>query len=188
VAVRLTEVEAYDGERDPGSHAFRGRTERNAVMFGPPGHVYVYFTYGMHWCMNLVCGPQGLASAVLLRAGEVVEGIELARTRRTTAKSVRELARGPARLTMTLGIDRSHDGSDATDPSSCLTVSGAPSATAREVLTGPRVGVRGDGAVHPWRFSLAGEPTVSTYRPGVLRRRRASGSTASSPGRRVRHD
>ena len=135
----------------------------------------------MHWCMNLVCGPPGLASAVLLRAGEVVEGLGLARTRRTTAKSVRELARGPARLTMTLGIDGSHDGADATDPASCLTVAGAAEAAVREVVTGPRVGVRGDGAVHPWRFSLAGEPSVSTYRPGVLRRRRTAGSGTLEP-------
>ena len=176
VAVRLTEVEAYDGERDPGSHAFRGRTPRNAVMFGPPGRVYVYFTYGMHWCMNLVCGPAGQASAVLLRAGEVVDGVELARSRRTTAKSARELARGPARLTQALGIDGSHDGTNATDPGSCLTVAGAAGAAEREIVTGPRVGVRGDGAGHPWRFSLSGEPTVSTYRPGVLRRRRATAS------------
>ena len=105
VAVRLTEVEAYAGEADPGSHAFRGRTPRTAVMFGPPGRVYVYFTYGMHWCMNLVCGPEGEASAVLLRAGEVVEGADLAAARRTTAKSPRELARGPARLTVALGVD-----------------------------------------------------------------------------------
>ena len=115
VAVRLTEVEAYDGERDPGSHAFRGQTPRNAVMFGPPGHVYVYFTYGMHWCMNLVCGPEGVASAVLLRAGEVVVGEPLALARRTSAKSARDLARGPARLTVALGIDGAYDGADATD-------------------------------------------------------------------------
>ena len=94
VAVRLTEVEAYDGAGDPGSHAFRGRTARNAVMFGPPGHVYVYFTYGMHWCANLVCGPTGTASAVLLRAGEVVTGLDVARSRRPSARSDHELARG----------------------------------------------------------------------------------------------
>ena len=86
VAVRLTEVEAYAGPRDPGSHAFRGRTPRNGVMFGPGGHVYVYFSYGMHWCMNLVCGAEGDPSAVLLRAGEVVTGLELAQRRRTTAR------------------------------------------------------------------------------------------------------
>jgi DNA-3-methyladenine glycosylase len=175
VAVRLTEVEAYDGESDPGSHAFRGRTPRNAVMFGPPGHVYVYFTYGMHWCMNLVCGPVGRASAVLLRAGEVVEGEHLATGRRLTAKTPRELARGPARLTVALGVQGSHDGADATDPASCLTVVAGAGTSAHEVATGPRVGVAGDGAVHPWRFWLAGEPSVSAYRPAVSRRRAGDG-------------
>src|SRR5918997_6129908 len=82
VAVRLTEVEAYDGPNDPGSHAYRGQTPRNAVMFGPPGHLYVYFTYGMHFCMNISAGPAGQPSAILLRAGEIIEGIELARERR----------------------------------------------------------------------------------------------------------
>ncbi len=171
VAVRLTEVEAYDGEQDPGSHAFRGRTRRNAVMFGPPGRVYVYFTYGMHWCMNLVCGPEGRASAVLLRAGEVVEGTALATGRRPTARVPRDLTRGPARLTVALGVDGSHDGADATDPAACLTVRGAPAGSAGRLSTGPRVGVPGAGAVQPWRFWLAGAPTVSAYRPAVSRRR-----------------
>ena len=120
VAVRLTEVEAYDGEADPGSHAFRGRTARNATMFGPPGRTYVYFTYGMHWCMNLVCSPPGAASAVLLRAGEVVSGAPLARSRRTASRSDRDLARGPARLTVALGVTGELDGTDATDPGSVL--------------------------------------------------------------------
>ena len=176
VAVRLTEVEAYDGETDPGSHAFRGRTPRNAVMFGPPGRIYVYFTYGMHWCMNLVCGPSGRASAVLLRAGEVVSGHELAQARRTTARSVRDLARGPARLTMALGVDRSHDGANATSGRSPLVVRAGAPIDASLVRTGPRVGVAGDGADHPWRFWLDGEPTVSLYRPAVPRRRRVSAS------------
>jgi DNA-3-methyladenine glycosylase len=178
VAVRLTEVEAYDGERDPGSHAFRGRTPRNAVMFGPPGHVYVYFTYGMHWCMNLVCGPPGTASAVLLRAGEVVVGEPLALARRTSAKSARDLARGPARLTVALGVDGAYDGADATDETSPLRVVSGPHGPA-DVGTGPRVGVSGDGAHQPWRFWLAGEPTVSTYRPAVRRRRGTSGRLSS---------
>jgi DNA-3-methyladenine glycosylase len=175
VAVRLTEVEAYDGERDPGSHAFRGRTPRNAVMFGPPGHVYVYFTYGMHWCMNLVCGPVGTASAVLLRAGEVVAGEALAQARRTSAKSPRDLARGPARLTVALGVDRAYDGADAADAASPLRVLTGPSDQGA-VRTGPRVGVSGDGAHQPWRFWLDGEPTVSTYRPAVRRRRTGAAS------------
>jgi DNA-3-methyladenine glycosylase len=175
VAVRLTEVEAYDGERDPGSHAFRGRTPRNSVMFGPPGHVYVYFTYGMHWCMNLVCGPEGTASAVLLRAGEVVVGEPLAFARRTSAKSPRDLARGPARLTVALGVDRAYDGADAADATSPLRVVTGWSDPAA-VRTGPRVGVSGDGAHQPWRFWLDGEPTVSTYRPAVRRRRTGAAS------------
>ena len=177
VSVRLTEVEAYDGETDPGSHAFRGCTPRNAVMFGPPGRVYVYFTYGMHWCMNLVCGPAGAASAVLLRAGEVVEGRELARSRRTTSRSPRDLARGPARLTVALGVDGGLDGADATRPGSPLVVSAGAERGAEDlVVTGPRVGVAGDGAGHPWRFWLEGEPTVSPYRAAVLRRRPAARS------------
>ncbi|MEP6761918.1 MAG: DNA-3-methyladenine glycosylase [Sporichthyaceae bacterium] len=175
VAVRLTEVEAYDGEHDPGSHAFRGMTPRNAVMFGPPGHVYVYFTYGMHWCMNLVCGPPGAASAVLLRAGEVVVGEPLALARRTSAKSPRDLARGPARLTVALGLDGAYDGADAADAASPLRVLTGWSDPAA-VRTGPRVGVSGDGAHQAWRFWLRGEPTVSTYRPAVRRHRPGAAS------------
>ncbi len=114
VTVRLTEVEAYDGPNDPGSHAHNGRTERNAVMFGPPGHLYVYFTYGMHHCCNVSCGPDGEASAVLLRAGEVVDGIEIARVRRPGSTD-RDLARGPGRLCKTLGIDRDDNGLDLRD-------------------------------------------------------------------------
>jgi DNA-3-methyladenine glycosylase len=177
VSVRLTEVEAYDGERDPGSHAFRGRTPRNAVMFGPPGRVYVYFSYGMHWCMNLVCGPPGTASAVLLRAGQVVEGVPLATSRRTTSRSPHDLARGPARLTVALGVDGTRNGTDATRPRSPLVVSAPTSADPPgPVANGPRVGVAGDGARHPWRFWLEGEPTVSAYRAAVLRRSRAARS------------
>ena len=118
VAVRLTEVEAYAGEADPASHAYRGRTARNAVMFGAPGHAYVYFTYGMHFCVNLVCGPAGIARAVLLRAGRVTEGVALAASRRRLdgppggRGAERDLARGPARLCQALGIDRALDGAD----------------------------------------------------------------------------
>jgi DNA-3-methyladenine glycosylase len=166
VAVRLTEVEAYDGPDDPGSHAYRGPTRRNAVMFGPSGVLYVYFTYGMHHCANVVVGPEDRASAVLLRAGEVVDGLETARDRRRGGD--RDLARGPARLCQALGIDLSHDGTDLSDGDLTLVLADRP---ATGVSTGPRVGLR-QAAERPWRFWLAGEPTVSTYRPAAPLRRR----------------
>lgn len=198
VAVRLTEVEAYAGTVDPASHAYRGQTARNAVMFGPPGHAYVYFTYGMHFCVNLVCMPEGAAAAVLLRAGQVIAGEELARSRRPAAASARDLARGPARLCQALGIDRSFDGTDVCGPGSPLRIlppgtadeesvpggsfrlagpgaasgaapQGAPASRSR-ILSGPRVGVR-EAADVPWRFWLDGDPTVSAYRPHVPRKR-----------------
>ncbi|WP_328783739.1 DNA-3-methyladenine glycosylase [Streptomyces canus] len=172
ITVRLTEVEAYDGPNDPGSHAYRGRTARNGVMFGSPGHVYVYFTYGMWFCMNLVCGPEGRASAVLLRAGEVLEGADLARKRRLSARNDKDLAKGPARLATALGVDRALDGTDVCEsgetPLRVLT--GTPAAS-DQVLNGPRTGVAGDGGVHPWRFWIANDPTVSPYRAHVPRRR-----------------
>jgi DNA-3-methyladenine glycosylase len=173
VAVRLTEVEAYAGESDPGSHAFRGRTPRTEVMFGRAGVAYVYFSYGMHWCLNVVTGPDGQASAVLVRAGEVVEGLEVARARRPGAGD-RDLARGPARLTRALAVDGTLGGTDLLDPTAPLRlVGGAPAAPGR-VRTGPRVGVSGDGAAAPWRFWLDGELTVSPYRAAVARRRVAA--------------
>lgn len=171
MTIRLTEVEAYEGESDPGSHAFRGRTARTASMFGPAGHLYVYFTYGMHHCANVVCGPEGRASAVLLRAGEVVEGHETARQRRPRS-SARDLARGPARLAQCLGLDRSDDGLDLCAGGS--TGVDLPAEPPGEVRTGPRVGVSGpggDGETFPWRFWLADDPYVSAYRPAVRRRR-----------------
>ncbi|MER8033325.1 DNA-3-methyladenine glycosylase [Streptomyces bauhiniae] len=172
IALRLTEVEAYDGPNDPGSHAYRGRTPRNDVMFGPPGHVYVYFTYGMWHCMNLVCGPEGTASGVLLRAGEIVEGAELTRERRLSARNDKELAKGPARLATALDVDRSLDGTDActTGETPIRVLTGMP-VPPEQVRSGPRTGVAGDGGVHPWRFWVADDPTVSPYRAHVPRRR-----------------
>jgi DNA-3-methyladenine glycosylase len=188
VAVELTEVEAYAGRSDPASHAYRGKTARNAVMFGPPGHAYVYFTYGMHFCVNVVClGEEGSASAVLLRAGRVIAGEELARARRTrgtTAIAPRDLARGPARLCQALGIDRSQNGADmvsAGSPLRMLCGAGNPArsallapgdghpATPRRIVTGPRVGVSSAAEI-PWRFWYDGDPTVSVYRAHVPRR------------------
>jgi DNA-3-methyladenine glycosylase len=165
VTVRLTEVEAYDGANDPGSHAYRGPTRRTEVMFGPPGHLYVYFTYGMHHCANVVCGPDGTASAVLLRAGEVVEGLDLARERRGSHPD-RDLARGPARLCSALGLDLRHNGLDLTGGALVL----GPPADPSQVSTGPRVGLR-QAPDHPWRFWLTDEPTVSRYVPAKARRR-----------------
>ena len=174
VAVALTEVEAYAGEVDPASHAYRGRTVRNAVMFGPAGHAYVYFTYGMHFCVNVVCMPPGTASAVLLRAGQVIAGEELARARRGPASTPRDLARGPARLCQALGIDRRLDGADLCDEASPLRLRKAVATVRSEektaIHTGPRVGVR-EGADVPWRFWLDGAASVSAYRPYVRRRR-----------------
>ena len=171
VSVRLTEVEAYAGAHDPGSHAFRGRTARNAVMFGPAGHLYVYFTYGMHWCANVVCGVDGEASAVLLRAGEVIDGIEVARSRRPSARTDRDLARGPARLASTLGLDRADNGLDLFDPASRVRLRpGAEPVPESAIRRGPRVGLA-RAADRPWRFWVAGEPSVSPYRPHAPKRR-----------------
>ncbi|MDO3704273.1 DNA-3-methyladenine glycosylase [Micromonospora sp. C28SCA-DRY-2] len=172
VTVRITEVEAYAGTAgDPASHAHRGRTPRNAVMFGPAGHAYVYFTYGMHWCMNVVTGPAGEAAAVLLRAGEVVDGLDVARARRPAVRRDVDLARGPARLCAALGIDRSAYGSHLLgDGPVRLRPADAP-VPADAVAAGPRVGVTGAHDL-PWRFWIAGDPTVSAYRRHVPRTRR----------------
>ncbi|WP_410784658.1 DNA-3-methyladenine glycosylase [Kribbella sp. C-35] len=168
VAVRLTEVEAYDGPNDPGSHAYRGQTPRNAVMFGPAGFLYVYFTYGMHFCMNVVAGPEGTPSAVLLRAGEVLEGIELARLRRNQPAD-RDLARGPARLCVALGIGREGNGADLLAKNSPVELLNGPGFDG-EPATGPRVGLR-EAADRPWRFWIPDDPTVSPYRPHVPKKR-----------------
>jgi len=170
VTVRLSEVEAYSGlGEDPASHAHRGQTARNAVMFGPAGYAYVYFTYGMHWCLNVVCGHEGEAAAVLVRAGAVIDGLEVARSRRPAARGDDELARGPARLCQALAIDRSAYGVDLLDPESPVRL--LPRLTrvpAASVLSGPRVGVTG-ALERPWRFWLAGDPSVSAYRRHVPR-------------------
>jgi DNA-3-methyladenine glycosylase len=175
VVVRLTEVEAYDGETDPGSHAFRGPTRRNAVMYGAAGHLYVYFTYGMHWCANLVCGPPGVATAVLLRAGEVVSGGEVARDRRPASAADRDLARGPARLASALGLSGTDNGADLCAGPSGIRLRRGVAVDPELVRHGPRVGVSGaggDATAYPWRFWIDGETTVSAYRPAQVRPRR----------------
>lgn len=159
VAVRITEVEAYDGASDPASHAFRGRTPRNETMFGPPGHLYIYFNYGMHWGVNVVCGPDGHASGTLLRAGEVVEGLDLARSRR--GRSVdRDLARGPGRLAQALALTGEFKGSSVLGDGP---VTLSPGSRPGRVLAGPRVGVSLE-ADRPWRFWEADSRFVSDYK------------------------
>jgi len=197
VTVRLTEVEAYGGAEDPGSHAHRGRTARNASMFGPPGHLYVYRHLGLHRCVNVVVGPAGTPAAVLLRAGEVVQGAEIAAARRSAegvTRGPRDLARGPARLAVALGIEPGWDGLDLLDPAGRVRLALAEphggvdwtrgivsdhdvvrdgAGTAPTHRSGPRVGVTGPGGRadrFPWRLWLADEPTVSAYRPAPARR------------------
>jgi DNA-3-methyladenine glycosylase len=170
VSLRITEVEAYLGNLDPGSHAFRGQTRRNSTMFGEPGHLYTYFTYGMHVCANVVCSPEGEASGILLRAGRVLTGIELARERRTTSKTDDDLARGPARLAVALGITLADDGADLATGRIRLELPSEQVAS----LSGPRTGVSGDGGTDafPWRFWIGGDPTVSPYRAHSPKKRR----------------
>ena len=168
-AVRLVEVEAYDGSgKDPASHAYRGETSRNAVMFGPPARLYVYFTYGMHYCANVVCAPRGVAQAVLLRAGQPVLGAELMAARRPGSRP-RDLARGPARLTEALGLAAWANGADLRAGPVWL-AEGGPVADAEVAWTG-RVGVS-TGADRPWRVLVAGSPYVSGGRPGPPAKRR----------------
>jgi len=177
VAVRLTEVEAYHGlgtgeTADPGSHARSGPTARNATMWGEPGHLYVYLSHGIHSCVNVVCGPEGVAGGILLRAGEIVEGTDAARRRRPAARVDRDLARGPGRLGDALGLRHPlHDGIDAITGEARhgavarLEVRGQPLG---DIATGPRVGVAGVAGTDafPWRFWITGDPTVSAFRWG----------------------
>jgi DNA-3-methyladenine glycosylase len=164
LAVRLVEVEAYAGEEDPGSHAYRGETPRNRVMFGPPGHLYVYFTYGMHWCANVVCGDTGWASAVLLRGGAAGEGIEIMRARRHAARRDRDLASGPAKLTQALAITGAQNGVDLVRGPVRLVDDGVP--PPRRPGRSTRVGLRpGEGDTARWRWFVRGDPNVSPGRP-----------------------
>lgn len=169
-AGRVVEVEAYRGEQDPASHAARGRTARNATMYGPPGLLYVYFTYGMHYCANVVCGPAGRAGAVLVRALEPMAGLEAMRAARAARRrdhqdpADRDLCRGPANLTTALGIDRTHDGSDllGQPPGErpVPSLRAGDRVPSRRVAVGPRIGLS-RATEAPWRFWVAGSPFVS---------------------------
>ncbi|MFD6566055.1 DNA-3-methyladenine glycosylase [Micromonospora profundi] len=174
VRIRLTEVEAYAGTgEDPASHAHRGPTPRTSVMFGPAGHAYTYFVFGVHWCLNIVCGAEGEASAVLLRAGEVLDGVDIARKRRGEQVADRDLARGPARLVVALGITASANGTSMLDGNGPLLLTPPTRPVADTAISaGPRVGV---AAAHDvaWRFWITGDATVSTYRRHTPRRRTA---------------
>ena len=183
VAVRVTEVEAYTGQTDPASHAYRRKSGRNQVMFGPPGHAYVYQIYGLHFCINLVCRPAGTAEAVLLRAGQVVAGTGVARSRRPAARSEAQLARGPALLCQVLAIDRRFDGTDVCAPGSPVRIRGPRPGDAPVpgmIRAGPRVGVT-QAADYPWRFWIDGDRTVSAYRRATPRKRPPA-QTVTTPG------
>jgi DNA-3-methyladenine glycosylase len=172
IAVRIVEVEAYAGEDDPGSHAYRGRTPRNATMFGPAGHLYVYFTYGMHFCANVVCGDRDWPSAVLLRGAAPVNGLDVMRVRRPAARRDRELCSGPARLTQALGLAREHDGVDLVRGPLRLLDDGVDPPTTPAVST--RVGLAaGKGDLDPWRWYVPRDPNVS--RQNVSRGRNRAG-------------
>jgi DNA-3-methyladenine glycosylase len=157
LVARIVETEAYEQD-DPASHSFRGRTGRNSVMFDAPGSLYVYFTYGMHHCMNVVAGEVGEGSAVLIRSAEPLEGLDLMSARRRTDRS-ELLCSGPARLCQAFGVTRSEDGLDlpTSDEMWVAAGQGGPAAS------GPRIGIR-DGIDRDWRFWLDGDPWVS--RPG----------------------
>ena len=160
IAARLVEVEAYRGVDDPGSHAFRGLTPRTAVMFGPGGRAYVYFVYGMHWCVNVVCGDEGKAAAVLLRAAAPLEGLPVMRERRRAARRDRDLASGPARLCEALAITGAQNGADLRKGALRILDDGTPPPPAPLITA--RIGLRtGQGDELPWRFSVPGDPNVS---------------------------
>jgi DNA-3-methyladenine glycosylase len=173
LAARIVETEAYEPD-DPASHAYRGRTARNAVMFGAPGHLYVYFTYGMHYCMNAVTGAVGEGMAVLIRAAEPIDGVDEMRERRGRVLE-RDLCSGPAKLCQAFGVDRSFDGADIVRGPDLWIAEGTPVPDAR-IVAGPRVGIR-VGTENPWRFSVAGDPFVSRT-PGATS---ATGSASTCP-------
>ncbi len=175
-AGRIVEVEGYRGEEDPASHAFRGMTRRNEVMFGEPGLLYVYFTYGMHWCANVVCGPAGRARAVLLRAVDPVSGEDAMRAARLDAGGKvagrRDIARGPARLCQAFSIDGRDNGADLVEESRGIFIADGGIPPPRRPGTSPRIGIR-DARDLQWRFFVEGDPCVSAT-PGQRHSRTTS--------------
>lgn len=172
VSIRITEVEAYAGERDPGAHSYRGMTKRNATLFGPPGHLYCYFTYGMHYAINVVAGQPGQPYGCLIRVGDVIEGADIARRRREHRPRKARLpehglARGPGCVAQCFAANLTNDGDDLVEGQWRLFAPSDGAVLAHEV--GPRVGVGGPGGdptAFPWRYWLANTPSVSAFRPG----------------------
>ena len=161
LSARIVEVEAYCGSIDPGSHAYRGRTKRNAVMFGPPGGLYVYFTYGMHWCANAVCGDEEEGVAVLLRAAAPLTGIDRMRDARgPAARRDRDLCSGPAKLCEALGLDRTFDGADLVTDDRGVTIVDDGMPPPAQPGNSSRIGLSA-GADHPWRWFVAGDINLS---------------------------
>lgn len=159
-AGRIVEVEAYRGSNDPGSHAYRGETPRTRVMFGPAGGMYVYFTYGMHWCANAVCGPDGEASAVLLRALAPLRGVEFMRGARPRARRDVDLCNGPAKLCQAMGITGSLDGADLTQPRPAVAIYDDGLVPPSKPMNGTRIGLSA-GQEYPWRWWVPDDPNVS---------------------------
>ena len=159
-AVRIVEVEAYCGPDDPASHAFRGQTRRTATMFGSPGHLYVYFSYGMHWCANVVAHLPGEVGAVLVRAGAPLRGVDEMQRARPAARTLADLASGPAKLCQALGIDGTFDGVDLRAADGPVTLRDDGTAPPIAPVAGPRVGIS-VAVEHPWRFSVPGDPNRS---------------------------
>jgi DNA-3-methyladenine glycosylase len=168
---RIVEVEAYAGAADAASHAYRGQTARNATMFGPPGHLYVYFTYGMHFCANVVCREAGVASAVLLRALAPLEGLEEMRALRPAARGDADLCSGPARLCQAFGVGRADDGADLVSADRGLMLMSDGVMPPDVPWSGPRIGLSaraGVDAALPWRYAVTGNPNVSRPRPAAV--------------------
>jgi DNA-3-methyladenine glycosylase len=159
-AGRIVEAEAYCGSDDPGAHSYRGMTERNRVMFGPPGGLYVYFTYGMHWCANAVCGDEGVGLAVLLRALAPLHGVEAMRAVRPAAKRDRDLCNGPAKLCQALGLDRRFDGADLVTGDHAVAIYDDGTPPPSRPVQSLRIGLSA-GAEHPWRWYVPDDPNVS---------------------------